>query len=226
MNSDERPAFLYEHFEVPQGMPGRRVDGSSYTDDLYKAVRRKLHTAEDKEAWYKKYRAALRKKTARRYHQQGGYCFFCHNKCYLQSDNPQGMSNKRFATADHVIPTSAGGTDHLSNIVMACSACNSLRGNMKFSKFIFLRRDPQLWHDHCKALQKSIAYRRSARSDKRSHKGPELALKIAVMLIVKPEWLSLVQEVQAEFVRRRMVVDAAIARKKANQLVDESDLIG
>lgn len=37
--------------------------------------------------------------------------------------------------ADHVIPRKCGGYDHIDNLVAACSSCNRIAGNNRFSTF-------------------------------------------------------------------------------------------
>ena len=36
---------------------------------------------------------------------------------------------------DHVVPQAAGGTDDLSNLVLACGSCNSRKGSMSAERF-------------------------------------------------------------------------------------------
>lgn len=43
---------------------------------------------------------------------------------------------KRLLTVDHVVPLSRGGTWHITNLVGACSECNSLKGNMSADEFL------------------------------------------------------------------------------------------
>jgi hypothetical protein len=38
-------------------------------------------------------------------------------------------------TRDHVIPTARGGSDHKSNIVIACGRCNQLKADLLFDSF-------------------------------------------------------------------------------------------
>ena len=52
------------------------------------------------------------------YGEQGGYCFGC--KAHFQL---------RHLTLDHIIPSSRGGTSHLSNLQLLCSNCNSIKGD-------------------------------------------------------------------------------------------------
>ena len=59
--------------------------------------------------------------------RDGGWlCAYC--GCDLAdplSANPLGLP---YATEDHVIPRSRGGSDDLGNIVLACLPCNSRKG--------------------------------------------------------------------------------------------------
>lgn len=50
--------------------------------------------------------------------ESGWLCHYCH-----------GALTRATATMDHVIPLSKGGTNLLSNIVLACRACNASKGN-------------------------------------------------------------------------------------------------
>lgn len=42
----------------------------------------------------------------------------------------------RTATADHIIPKSKGGTDHVSNLVLACKTCNAEKGDSDYEVFM------------------------------------------------------------------------------------------
>lgn len=216
---------FFDSYEPPQDRPGRYTDGTSWADKLHKAVRRKWRTPEEKEWWYKKYRAALRNKTAYRFREQGGLCFFCRNQCFLGEGDRNGLGKKRVATADHVIPQSQGGTDHLSNLVMACAACNQHRGDMKFGKFKRLRLDPVKWNQYVKEMMARTQVRRAKVKAKRAHKGPELAWKIGLLLYLKPEWRPVVDSIHAEFVRRRKVLEDRLAARRENIMIDKDDIL-
>lgn len=59
------------------------------------------------------------------------------NHLALFNDCCAYCESKEFLTIDHFISLSKGGSDCLSNIVLACSKCNSSKGN----------RDPQKWFE-------------------------------------------------------------------------------
>lgn len=211
-------------YRMPVGLPGRYLDGRKYDQILHKAVRKKWTTDEEKEWWYPKYRAALRKKTSIRFHQQDGKCFYCLQQCFILDEERNGLGKKRLATAEHVIPLSKGGTDHLSNIVMACYACNSLRGNSKFNKFLALRRDRERWAAHCRNIMKAHQEKKLKADEESVAKRNLLGWKIGVLLFVKPEWQVVFDAVVAEVARREAIIRERIEKKQANRLVGEDDL--
>lgn len=60
--------------------------------------------------------------------QRDGYlCFYCKSKF---------DQNLGFATRDHVVPLSGGGTNDASNLVLACGWCNQLKGDMTLDEFL------------------------------------------------------------------------------------------
>jgi len=92
------------------------------------------------------------KKLKRRYHEQGGRCWYCglptwsrRNETRLQARDRLGIVagtpdaskalRKRLATCEHLHRVVDGGGNGLRNIVMACAGCNVGRGD----------RDPMTW---------------------------------------------------------------------------------
>lgn len=64
--------------------------------------------------------------------QFGPYCFYCGIKVV----KPRGEKPKsNWATVDHVIPRSKGGTRSDDNSVLACYRCNTLKGNKTLEEF-------------------------------------------------------------------------------------------
>ena len=59
------------------------------------------------------------------YNQQEGKCFYCGSQ--LGGFEP-GVKGKK-ATIDHVYPKSKGGSDDISNKVLACQECNQRKGD-------------------------------------------------------------------------------------------------
>lgn len=47
-------------------------------------------------------------------------------------------------STDHLIPRSRGGSDEADNLVLACSSCNSSRGNRGVFEFLGLKKKDQL----------------------------------------------------------------------------------
>lgn len=54
------------------------------------------------------------------------FCHWCAREVFRQPGETRGHPHT--ATIDHVIPRSRGGTNDLSNLVIACSPCNHKRG--------------------------------------------------------------------------------------------------
>ena len=55
--------------------------------------------------------------------EQGYRCYYC------QLPMGEGMVEDLRPTVEHLVPTSKGGTDEASNMVVACMSCNHTRGN-------------------------------------------------------------------------------------------------
>lgn len=62
------------------------------------------------------------------------HCHWCH--CEISDDLPANHPQK--ATADHLLPVSAGGTDTRDNLVPSCFACNTKRGKMSVEAWLLL----------------------------------------------------------------------------------------
>jgi 5-methylcytosine-specific restriction endonuclease McrA len=74
--------------------------------------------------------------------RDGMICHYCGKRIHFAKDvrkeiRARGVDIDRYgyklidmlaATVDHVIPRSKGGTDDLSNLVLACNECNRTKG--------------------------------------------------------------------------------------------------
>ena len=76
----------------------------------------------------------------------GGLCEYCHAD--------ERWQFVRF-TIDHVVPQSAGGTDDLENLALACRNCNERRGNrceapdsLTMETVAVFNPRTELWSDH------------------------------------------------------------------------------
>ena len=58
------------------------------------------------------------------FHRDGRKCAYC------------GSSRKERYELDHIIPKSLGGTDRVSNLLVACRECNAAKGNRLVSEFL------------------------------------------------------------------------------------------
>jgi hypothetical protein len=54
--------------------------------------------------------------------------------CYCEMRGEQGFKNS--ATIEHITPRSCGGTDHITNLAIACNRCNNRRGNTPWEDFL------------------------------------------------------------------------------------------
>lgn len=89
------------------------------------------HWPDDKKARFFTNLTLARAKKRRKLFEKNDRCFYCARKLTLpipQQDNQK----KTIATLDHVIPLARGGGEHLSNFVLSCRPCNSVRGDMEF----------------------------------------------------------------------------------------------
>lgn len=62
----------------------------------------------------------------------GDRCYYC--GCGFAGEG------KRQRTIDHLFPLSRGGANELSNLVLACSRCNHLKGPMTWLEFVCTAR--------------------------------------------------------------------------------------
>ena len=54
--------------------------------------------------------------------------------CLCEMRGEQGFKNS--ATIEHITPRSQGGTDHISNLAIACNRCNNRRGSIPWETFL------------------------------------------------------------------------------------------
>lgn len=77
-----------------------------------KSARAKLKTWQEST---KDWKARVRKEIRKR---DGCNCFYCNYP----------FSDEFPPTIEHLLPASAGGSDHVSNLVLACDTCNKIVG--------------------------------------------------------------------------------------------------
>lgn len=68
--------------------------------------------------------------------RDGGQCFYCDKDLVMPVG--AGHQNHNAATLDHIIPRSKGGSNRLTNLVLACQSCNDLRADMPVAEFVRL----------------------------------------------------------------------------------------
>lgn len=57
-------------------------------------------------------------------------CHYC--RCHLKRGNGASCKDPHYATIDHIVPRSKGGTNDLANLVYACLACNQRKANKRY----------------------------------------------------------------------------------------------
>lgn len=62
------------------------------------------------------------------YRAQGGFCLHCGRLMLLEFAGVKALE-PLFATIDHIIPQSLGGTDDKANLQLLCKYCNEAKGN-------------------------------------------------------------------------------------------------
>ena len=75
--------------------------------------------------------SAYRAQTLRLGARDGWFCHYCGRDLLTPEDLAAGRTG-RYAEVEHVIPRSRGGTGQLDNLVLACSACNQLKGTHSY----------------------------------------------------------------------------------------------
>lgn len=64
-----------------------------------------------------------------------GRCYFCGTPVSLNE-----RAGRYYATRDHLMPKSRSGSNGANNVVLACMACNAMKGNMSENEFMRLVR--------------------------------------------------------------------------------------
>lgn len=95
-----------------------------YMKNIAKRLAKKNYTPAQKEEWYSKLSIVRRNKLEVLYHLQNGKCCYCNRDTVLK-ERGCAKHNKNHASLEHVVDQSKGGTDHMSNLKMACVSCNS-----------------------------------------------------------------------------------------------------
>jgi 5-methylcytosine-specific restriction endonuclease McrA len=168
------------------------------------AVRRKWRRAAEKEWWYQKFAHARRRRLIKLSERQNHRCCYCTRLTWLfqtaptalqsgyQPDRLPGMSKGAKATLEHLIGISDGGTEHESNLVMACYRCNSVRSNwMSALEFWEIVQDPRRYSEFVtRGRRFAIARKRNERerSEKRQIKRRRTVLWWAYLCTVSPEF--------------------------------------
>jgi 5-methylcytosine-specific restriction endonuclease McrA len=78
---------------------------------------------------------------------QDGKCHYC-GVDTIQRKDDEIIYSPEVSTLDHIISQTDGGTDHLSNLVMACYGCNYKRGNLEYHYFVKLINTPGAYDEH------------------------------------------------------------------------------
>lgn len=79
------------------------------------------------------YASDNQKKVRRLMERDGVNCVYCGKECFLSVYGKEPV-----ATLDHFVPKSKGGSDSMTNLVMACFPCNNRKGDMDPHEFMKL----------------------------------------------------------------------------------------
>jgi hypothetical protein len=113
-----------------------------------------------------------------------GLCFWCGQKTL--DLNKRDTKNPLNPTLDHVIPKAAGGKKEEGNIVLACKACNDVRGQYNIS--VWARRELE-YKSKIEMLEKLATELKSAvASAKDRNKVEHDRLKNLVVWYVDTPW--------------------------------------
>jgi 5-methylcytosine-specific restriction endonuclease McrA len=74
-----------------------------------------------------------RAKRMRIFKRDGWQCFYCSRAVVMASE---GADRPSWASVDHRVPQSRGGSHKLENLVTACMSCNGLKRNKTADEFI------------------------------------------------------------------------------------------
>ena len=78
---------------------------------------------------------------------QSGRCFYCERPTWLwesEYPNTSHLSPLNQATREHLVKHADGGSNEDENIVMACGACNSTRGEHTSDEWLAIKESEAL----------------------------------------------------------------------------------
>lgn len=83
--------------------------------------------------------------------RDGLFCHYCNCRMHLNNADA-----KNFASIEHIMPHSMGGTNHPNNLVLACVACNCQRSTFLAALPVKVNMARAALHEHAKqALRKA-----------------------------------------------------------------------
>lgn len=163
---------------------------------LQNLIRQKYHKPEDISAWWTKYAAIRRRRLWKLSEQQNHRCCYCSRRTWMfdqtepekpfEIDRLPGMSKGQMATADHIIPRSHGGSEGLSNLIMACLRCNNLRGDMPAMAFWEAIQDPVKIRSLIAERSRLVQRNQAAKDEKRAPKRLSFIVHLSYLLVHSP----------------------------------------
>jgi hypothetical protein len=172
-------------------------------------IRRKYRKSQHITLWWQKFAVVRRRRVWRLSEQQNHHCCYCAKLTWFsdgtvsknrefQPDRLPGMTKQQLATADHIVPTAKGGSEHIDNIVMACTWCNQMRGDMPALEFWAIMQDPKKLRALIAERGRSAQKNKSEKDVKRAPKRDGFVVQLGCLLYCSPEARQIANEAVME----------------------------